>query len=102
MCIPTGHAVVDETEKGWFVQWIDRDPDTIQKQESLQKKEKMDLDDQERAAKFIQKQIEKAAREGREPTEAEYTELKRGNDDEKITLSLGMTKPKTETPSTSG
>lgn len=28
----TGHCKVDETEKGWFIQYIDRDPETIERQ----------------------------------------------------------------------
>lgn len=31
----TGKCVVDETEKGWFVSYIDRDPDTIAAQVCL-------------------------------------------------------------------
>ena len=27
-----GHCKVDETEKGWFIAYIDRDPDTIERQ----------------------------------------------------------------------
>ena len=38
-----GHCVVDETEKGWFIQYVDRDPETIRRQDALQKKEKMDM-----------------------------------------------------------
>ncbi len=45
---------MDQTEKGWFVQYIDRDPETIRRQEQLQKKEKMEMDDEERTAAFIQ------------------------------------------------
>lgn len=41
-----GHCTVDETEKGWFVAYIDRDPETIARQEALAKKEKMEKDDQ--------------------------------------------------------
>lgn len=43
-----GHCTVDETEKGWFVAYIDRDPETIARQEALAKKEKMEKDDQVR------------------------------------------------------
>lgn len=28
----TGHCKVDQTEKGWFIQYIDRDPETIERQ----------------------------------------------------------------------
>ncbi|XP_013789460.1 DNA/RNA-binding protein KIN17-like [Limulus polyphemus] len=51
-----GHCTVDETEKGWFITYIDRDPETIRRQEAVSKKEKLDMDDEERMAKFLQKQ----------------------------------------------
>lgn len=79
----TGKCVVDYTEKGWFVQYIDRDPETIKKQEQAKAKEKMDMDDEERTASFIQKQIERAAEQGTSAKETEYTELKRENEEEK-------------------
>lgn len=41
-----GKCVVDETEKGWFVAYIDRDPATIAALEAKAKKEKLDKDDQ--------------------------------------------------------
>jgi DNA/RNA-binding protein KIN17 len=74
---------VDYTEKGWFIQYIDRDPETIKKQEQTKAKEKMDMDDEERTAIFIKKQIERAAEQGTSTKEAEYTKLKRENEDEK-------------------
>ena len=82
---------MDHTEKGWFVKYIDRDPVAIWKQKVrwtaqtmhvwstpettllppalltcccfTQTKEKMDLDDEERMAQFIDKQIERAEAE---------------------------------------
>ena len=42
---PTDKCNVDNTEKGWFIQYIDRDPETIKKQEQVKAKEKMDMDD---------------------------------------------------------
>ena len=74
---------MDYTEKGWFVQYIDRDPETIRKQELVKAKEKMDMDDSEREARLIQQQIERAAKHEKNVTEAEYTELKRENEEEK-------------------
>lgn len=41
-----GRCTVDETEKGWFVAHIDRDPETIARQQALAKKDKMEKDDQ--------------------------------------------------------
>lgn len=52
-CI-VGLCVVDETEKGWFVQYIDRDPETLRKAEAAKSREKHEKDDEERLAAFIQ------------------------------------------------
>lgn len=60
----TGVAHVDETEKGWFIQWIDNSPKALAKQDASQKKERGDLDDESRQRKLIQEQIERARREG--------------------------------------
>lgn len=46
--------MVDETEKGWFVQYIDRDPETLRKMEAAKNREKHERDDEERLAAFIQ------------------------------------------------
>lgn len=48
---------MDETPKGWYVQYIDRDPETIRRQEEQAKKKKQDLDDEERSARFIEEQV---------------------------------------------
>ncbi|XP_056604056.1 DNA/RNA-binding protein KIN17 [Triplophysa dalaica] len=83
-----GFCKVDETPKGWYIQWIDRDPETIRRQEELERKKKQDLDDVERSAKFIEEQVRRG-REGKEPEEEPvYTELKRMNEDEKIAFNL--------------
>ena len=79
----TGKCNVDNTEKGWFIQYIDRDPETIKKQEQVKAKEKMDMDDNERSARLIQQQIERAAKQEKNVTEAEFTELLRENEEEK-------------------
>uniref|UniRef100_A0A8C7I3L3 DNA/RNA-binding protein KIN17 n=1 Tax=Oncorhynchus kisutch TaxID=8019 RepID=A0A8C7I3L3_ONCKI len=83
-----GFCKVDETPKGWYIQYIDRDPETIRRQEELEKKKKQDLDDQERSAKFIEEQVRRG-QGGREPEEAPvFTELKRESEEEKITFNL--------------
>lgn len=61
-----GLCKVDETPKGWYVQYIDRDPETIRRQEELARKKKHDLDDEERSAKFIEEQVRRG-RDGKEP-----------------------------------
>lgn len=82
-----GKCVVDETEKGWYVQYIDRDPDTIAMQEALVRKEKMDRDDQEKMMVFIEKQIER----GKECSKSDlpvFTELARPSEEEKIIVNF--------------
>lgn len=57
---------MDETPKGWYIEYIDRDPETIRRQEELARKKKHDLDDEERSAKFIEEQVRRG-RDGKEP-----------------------------------
>ncbi|CAH1784469.1 unnamed protein product [Owenia fusiformis] len=91
-----GIAKVDETEKGWYVQYIERTPEAIERQKNQDKKEKMTLDDEEKTAAFIEKQIQKAAAEEKLKPQVEYTELQRENEEDKVTLKLGITKKKEE------
>jgi len=85
-----GICTVDQTEKGWFITYIDRDPDTIQRQEALAKKDKMDKDDQERLMDFIEKQVERAKQEGHAVDEPQFTELQKGDDEEKVTFKMPL------------
>lgn len=84
-----GKCKVDHTEKGWFIQYIDRGPETIQAEIEKAKKEKMETTDEEKQAKFLEKQI-KLAKAGKEAEmeEAEYTKLMRENDDEKVAFNF--------------
>ena len=67
-----GKAVVDETEKGWFIQYIDRDPRVLARQAQSEQKQKSELDDEERARRMIQAQIQVAEQLKRD---REMTEL---------------------------
>nr|AAI09450.1 KIN, antigenic determinant of recA protein homolog (mouse) [Danio rerio] len=95
-----GFCKVDEAPKGWYVQYIDRDPETIRRQEELERKKKQDLDDEERSAKFIEEQVRRG-REGREPTEEPvFTELQRKSEDEKVAFNLEIAAAGPSKPST--
>ncbi|XP_011497006.1 PREDICTED: DNA/RNA-binding protein KIN17 [Ceratosolen solmsi marchali] len=87
----SGKCVVDETEKGWFITYIDRDPETIAAQEKKMKKDKMDRDDQERMMDFINKQV----RDGKSNSETtdELKPLERLGNNSPIVLDIKM-KPK--------
>ncbi|XP_072178264.1 DNA/RNA-binding protein KIN17-like [Diadema setosum] len=82
-----GYCTVDHTEKGWFITYIDRDPETLRRQEQLRKKEKMDMDDEERIMKHIEEQVARGGAQGSK--QAEFTELQRDSDEQKVTFSFG-------------
>ncbi|XP_072753862.1 DNA/RNA-binding protein KIN17 [Anoplolepis gracilipes] len=89
-----GHCVVDETEKGWYVTYIDRDPETLAAQEKKAKKEKMDKDDQERLMDFIQKQIERTKSDVQEEENETFkTPLIRSEDNAPLVFDIKL-KPK--------
>lgn len=83
-----GKCVVDETEKGWFIQLIDRKPDSIERQVAQQKKSKLEQDDVERNQKLLQQQIERASRTATDRPEAVFTDLQRQSEDEKVAFKL--------------
>jgi len=64
-----GIAHVDETEKGWFIAWIDRSPKALEKQEASLKKERATMNDEQRERLLISEQIERAEREAHEKGE---------------------------------
>ncbi|XP_072858617.2 DNA/RNA-binding protein KIN17 [Pogona vitticeps] len=82
-----GYCKVDETPKGWYIQYIDRDPETIRRQQEQEKKKKQDLDDEEKTARFIEEQVRRGLM-GKEQEEPVYTELNRENEEEKVVFNL--------------
>ncbi|MED6137953.1 DNA/RNA-binding protein kin17 [Stylosanthes scabra] len=57
----TGKCKVEETPKGWFITYIDRDSETLFKERMKNKRIKADMVEEEKQEKEIMKQIEKAA-----------------------------------------
>lgn len=55
-----GKAIVDETEKGWYIQYIDRDPKAIAKQMQAEQRKLSDSNEEEQNKKFIESQIQLA------------------------------------------
>lgn len=90
-----GTCVADETEKGWFIAYIDRSPEVLERQEKQARKEKQDKDDAERLMDYINLQIERDAKASGSK-QVEYTEIKRDSENEKVTLSIKPTKVKQE------
>lgn len=82
-----GVCVADETEKGWFITYIDRSPEVLERQEKAARKEKQDKDDEERHQEYIQQQVERGA-VASSSKQTEFTELKRTDDSEKLKIEL--------------
>lgn len=98
----SGICVVDLIEEEWWITYIDRDPETMERQRKSEKKKKMDKDDEEKLLEFIEQQVERDRKrkgdedrdgEGEEDSEQKkYTELVRENEEEKIKLELKIFK----------
>ncbi|KAK0574642.1 hypothetical protein LWI29_026573 [Acer saccharum] len=58
-----GKCKVEETPKGWFITYIDRDYETLFKEKLKNKRMKLDLVEEEKQEREIRKQIEMAAAE---------------------------------------
>lgn len=89
----SGIVRCDETDKGWFVQWVDNNPKTLARQAEIQKREKGNLDDESRARKHLKEQIERAkaqAEEEKKRSGAEEIEagLKRAPEEGKFKLEI--------------
>ncbi|XP_050542524.1 DNA/RNA-binding protein KIN17 [Daktulosphaira vitifoliae] len=84
----TGKCVVDETDEGWFITYIDRDPATIELEEKMRRKEKAEKDEKEREMEFIERQIrEGQKKESLDQLEMQPKELIR-EEDSKLSLNL--------------
>ncbi|VDP02170.1 unnamed protein product [Soboliphyme baturini] len=85
----TGICKVDKTEKGWFIQYIDREAD--ERREKLAKKAKMDKDDDELMQELAMKQAEVAKQKlGTEKLKQQvnaFTELHKA-EDQKVEFKL--------------
>jgi hypothetical protein len=52
-----GLCEIEQTEKGWYITLIDKDPDSVKREIESDRKEKMDLDDEQRRQKLIAEQV---------------------------------------------
>ena len=80
----TGKCVIDETERGWFIAWINRDPALIKRQEAWQKRAAADLDEETRIDLELNAQAEAAVRrasaDGGSAAAPAFTPLERSGD----------------------
>ncbi|KAI5671942.1 hypothetical protein M9H77_12306 [Catharanthus roseus] len=93
----TGKCKVEETPKGWFITYIDRDSETLFKEKMKSKRMRADIVEEERQEREIKKQIERAEQlmsgangyESEEQKEMQQQKLFEKLENEKIELSLG-------------
>ena len=96
-----GKAVVDETEKGWFVAYIDRDPATIARQAARDQRNAAEVDEEVRESRKIEQQIAaiNAAKGEEDGGEEDMTEeeltlahslIRSGEEPLKLNMSLSM------------
>ncbi|PVU99141.1 hypothetical protein BB559_000973 [Furculomyces boomerangus] len=84
-----GICIIDETERGWFIEWIDNTPAALARREAIQKKERAIMTDEEREKKLLAEQLEIAKSRTKDAeTKMVYTELKRESLDKPIKLGL--------------
>lgn len=97
-------AIIDETEKGWYITWIEKSEEQKEYEAKMNKKSKMAMADEELVQSYVNQQIEKVgggcldsdfhinqakADKGEEEEEHEATELIKA-EDETIKLDMKM------------
>lgn len=92
----SGAVKLEETERGLWITWVDNSPKALARTEAMQKKERQDMDDEQREQKLIREQVERARREAQDrETRANETDgLKRDDAEKPIKLNL-FNKPPT-------
>lgn len=88
----TGKCKVEETERGWFIEYINRDPDFLRRQEIAEKRRAAEVDDEMRHDAELDAMVAtaQALHGGKEDEDSgRYTELKRDGDVAKVKIALG-------------
>ena len=61
-----GICRVENTEKGWFISWIDNSPEALKKRDANLKRERLEKGEADREDRLLQEQIERAKQEALE------------------------------------
>ncbi|KAJ1412688.1 domain of Kin17 curved DNA-binding protein-domain-containing protein [Ochromonadaceae sp. CCMP2298] len=86
-------AIVDETEKGWFIQFIDRDPKVLARQAAANERQRNELDEEDRRKRDIKLQIAGAQERGGGEEEEEVDKSLVRDDDQKVAVSIKRVAP---------
>nr|GMC96011.1 DNA/RNA-binding protein KIN17-like [Ipomoea batatas] len=95
-----GKCKVEETPKGWFITYIDRDSETLFKERMKNKRMRADIAEEEKQEREIKKQRERAEQLmgaadeniSQQKLEPELKPLQKSETDQKIKLSLASSK----------
>ncbi|KAJ2802592.1 hypothetical protein H4S07_004656 [Coemansia furcata] len=91
-----GKCRVEDSERGWVIEWIDTSPEALARKAAITKKERQEMDDEQREQMLLQEQITRAqksqqagahqAQETGIPESSAATDLKRENTNQPIKL----------------
>ncbi|KAJ2435532.1 hypothetical protein GGF42_009036, partial [Coemansia sp. RSA 2424] len=92
-----GKCRVEDSERGWLIEWIDTSPEALTRRAAITKKERQEMDDEQREQMLLQEQIERAqkslqagaasrAQESNAPSASVATDLKRESTDQPLKL----------------
>ncbi|KAL7416162.1 domain of Kin17 curved DNA-binding protein-domain-containing protein [Mrakia frigida] len=99
-----GIVRVDETEKGFFISWVDNSPGALARQDAINKKERQDMDDEQRQRKLLADQIARATTSSSssvDPSAPAGPSVEEGlvrDPEVKLSFSFGAPKPKLPSP----
>ncbi|KAI9474536.1 hypothetical protein H4R22_004012 [Coemansia sp. RSA 1290] len=55
-----GKCKVEDSERGWMIEWIDTSPEALARKAAIMKKERQEMDDEQREQQLLKEQIERA------------------------------------------
>jgi DNA/RNA-binding protein KIN17 len=87
-----GIVRVDENEKGFWITWVDTSPKALARQAEMQKRERADVDEEQRQRRQLKEQIERARLQAEALKGEGQGDLEKGlqrGEGEKVSLTLG-------------
>ena len=92
-----GICRVENTEKGWFISWIDNSPEALKKRDANMKRERLEKGEAHREDRLLQEQIERAKQEALEKQmDTAYMKLEDDNVKEELDTDTEMIDVKSE------
>ncbi|KAJ2477481.1 hypothetical protein EV174_004607 [Coemansia sp. RSA 2320] len=86
-----GKCRAEEGERGWDIEWIDSSPEALARKAAIMKRERQDMNDEQREQMLLKEQMERAQRTLQQVAVSTATELKRENGDQPIKLAMRLT-----------